>query len=175
MIEKIGVDEAEARKLAEFDRDFIHNHVGEEELATVQWLVMSAVKDGKIEAMAYSFPSDRCTDGGRAINNCDPRWPETLQGKAKEFHDGYEELAKPQGYKLKAMVINFPGGISGDIGFFWTGLRRQPEGAARGLCTSRLGRPGCQRSVRSADPICAGRSPADLVEPPRTTLAWTSV
>ena len=41
-----------------------------------------------------------------------------LQGKAKEFFERYESLAKPQGYKLKAMVINFPGGIPGDIGLF---------------------------------------------------------
>ena len=59
-----------------------------------------------------------CTDSGRAINNGDPRWPETLQGKAKEFHDRYQEFGKPGGYKLKAMVINFPGRVPGDIGFF---------------------------------------------------------
>ena len=55
----------------------------------VRRLVMNAVKDGKMEAMVYSFPSDLCTDSGRAINNSDPNWPETLQGKAKEFYDRY--------------------------------------------------------------------------------------
>ena len=84
----------------------------------VRRLVMNAVKDGKMEAMVYSFPSDLCTDSGRAINNSDPHWPETLQGKAKEFFDRYQEVAKPQGYRLKAMVINFPGGVPGDIGLF---------------------------------------------------------
>ena len=96
----------------------MNNHVSEDEMAMVRRLVMNAVKDGKFEAMIYSFPSDLCTDSGRAINNIDPRWPETLQGKAKEFFESYEELAKPRGYKLKAMVINFPGGIPGDVGFF---------------------------------------------------------
>ena len=71
-----------------------------------------------MEAMVYSFPSDLCTDSGRAINNNDPRWPETLQGKAKKFFDRYQTIARPQGYKLKAMVINFPGGVPGDIGLF---------------------------------------------------------
>ena len=84
----------------------------------VRRLVANAVKDGKMEAMVYSFPSDLCTDSGRAINNNDPNWPETLQGKAKEFFDRYESSAKPQGYQLKAMVINFPGGVPGDIGLF---------------------------------------------------------
>jgi hypothetical protein len=110
--------EAEEQKLQKFTSDFLHQHVSEDEIAMVRRLVANAVKDGKMEAMVYSFPSDLCTDSGRAINNCDPNWPETLQGKAKEFFDRYESLAKPQGYKLKAMVINFPGGVPGDIGLF---------------------------------------------------------
>jgi hypothetical protein len=110
--------DAEQKKLAAFTDDFLHKHVSEDETAMVRRLVMNAVKDGKMEAMVYSFPSDLCTDSGRAINNSDPNWPETLQGKAREFYDRYQELGKPQGYRLKAMVINFPGGIPGDIGFF---------------------------------------------------------
>jgi hypothetical protein len=121
----------EEKKLASFAHDFMNNRIGEEELAMVRRLVMNAVKDGKFEAMVYSFPSHLCTDGGRAINSYDPRWPETLQGKAKELFEGYEELAKPRGYKLKAMVINFPGGMPGDIGLFldWTPPSVQDEPA----------------------------------------------
>ena len=43
-----------------------------------------------MEAMVYSFPSDLCTDSGRAINSADPQWPETLQGKAKQFYDAFK-------------------------------------------------------------------------------------
>jgi hypothetical protein len=121
-MEKMDVErkvrEAEERKLADFTRAFLTSHVSEDEIAMVRRLVANAVKDGKMEAMVYSFPSDLCTDSGRAINNNDPRWPETLQGKAREFFDRYESLAKPQGYKLKAMVVSFPGGMPGDIGLF---------------------------------------------------------
>ena len=121
-MEKMEVErkarDAEERKLAEFTRDFLSSHVSEDEIAMVRRLVANAVKDGKMEAMVYSFPSDLCTDSGRAINSNDPHWPETLQGKAREFFERYETLGKPQGYRLKAMVINFPGGIPGDIGFF---------------------------------------------------------
>ncbi|MFV0472661.1 MAG: hypothetical protein ACK5MQ_00225 [Pikeienuella sp.] len=113
-----GAREAEEQKHAEFARDFLQNHVTEAEIAMVKRLVMHAVKDGRMEAMVYSFPSTLCTDGGRAINNGDPDWPGTLQGKAKELFEGYERVARPQGYRLKAMVINFPGGFPGDIGFF---------------------------------------------------------
>lgn len=109
---------AEEQRLQKFTRDFLHEHVNEREVALVRRLVANAVKDGKLEAMVYSFPSDLCTDRGRAINNGDPRWPETLLGKAKEFFDRYQALGKPQGYRLKAMVVNYPGGIPGDIGFF---------------------------------------------------------
>jgi hypothetical protein len=110
--------EAEEKRLAAFTQEFLHKHVSEDELAMVRRLVMNAVKDGKMEAMVYAFPSDLCTDSGRAINNYDPNWPSTLQGKAKEFFERYEKLAKPQGYRLKAMVVNFPGGVPGDIGLF---------------------------------------------------------
>lgn len=110
--------EVEEQKLAQFTNEFLHKHVTEEEIAMVRRLVANAVKDGLFEAMVYSFPSDLCSDSGRAINNNEPNWPETLQGKAKEFFERYEEFGKPQGYKLKAMVINFPGGIPGDIGLF---------------------------------------------------------
>jgi hypothetical protein len=108
----------EQKKLAEFTDSFLGQHVSEEEIAMVRRLVMNAVKDGKFEAMVYSFPSDLCTDRGRAINSGSPDWPETLQGKAKEFYDRYQTFGKPGGYKLKAMIINFPGGIPGDVGFF---------------------------------------------------------
>lgn len=109
---------AEEKKLSEFTDKFLHEHVTDDEKAIVRRLVMNAVKDGKMEALVYSFPSDLCTDSGRAINSADPDWPNTLQGKAKEFYDRYEAEAKPQGYRLKAMVINFPGGVPGDIGLF---------------------------------------------------------
>ena len=110
--------ESEQAKLTAFTDDFLHQHVSQDEIAMVRRLVANAVKDGKMEAMVYSFPSLLCTDSGRAINNSAPNWPDTLQGKAKEFYDRYQELGKPAGYKLKAMVINFPGGVPGDIGFF---------------------------------------------------------
>jgi hypothetical protein len=121
-MEKMDVErkarEAEEKRVAAFTSEFLHKHVSEDEIAMVRRLVQNAVKDGKMEAMVYSFPSDLCTDSGRAINNYDPNWPATLQGKAKEFFERYEKLARPQGYKLKAMVINFPGGVPGDIGLF---------------------------------------------------------
>lgn len=79
---------------------------------------MNAVKDGKYEALVYSFPSELCTGSGRTINSGSPDWTETLQGKTKQFYQRYQEFGKPQGFRLKAMIINFPGGMPGDVGFF---------------------------------------------------------
>ena len=110
--------EAKQKELTKFTDEFLQKHVSEEEIATVRRLVMNAVESGKLEAMVYSFPSDLCTDSGRAINSNDPDWPNTLQGKAREFFERYQTFGKPQGYKLKAMIINFPGGVPGDVGFF---------------------------------------------------------
>jgi hypothetical protein len=105
-------------ELTKFTNSFLKDQVSDDEIAMVRRLVMNAVKNGKYEALVYSFPSSLCTDSGRAINSADPQWTETLQGKAKQFYERYLKFAKPQGYKLKAMIINFPGGIPGDVGFF---------------------------------------------------------
>lgn len=110
--------ERKLQELSKFTDDFFHKHVGAQEQSMIRNIVARAVKDGKMEALVYTFPSDFCTDSGRAINNADPDWPQTLQGKAKELYDRFKEVAQPQGYRLKAMVVSFPGGVPGDIGFY---------------------------------------------------------
>lgn len=110
----------DAVKHAEFLEAFLHEQIGDDERALMKRLVMKAAMDGKHEALIFSFPSDLCTDSGRAINNNLPGWQDTLQGKAKELLEIFQQVAKPQGYGLKAMIINFPGGIPGDVGFFLT-------------------------------------------------------
>jgi hypothetical protein len=113
-------------QLRAFTESFLTEHVSDDERAMIQKLVMNAVANGKFEALVYSFPSDLCTDSGRAINNRLAHWPETLQGKAKELYERYMSIAKPQGFKLKATIINFPNGMPGDVGFF---LNWAPEGS----------------------------------------------
>ncbi len=112
---------SDQQKLTAFTDDFLKGHVTDQEIAKVRRLVMNAVKEGKLEAMVFSFPSELCTDSGRAINSGDAQWPETLKGKARQFYDRFVQFGKPQGYKLKAMIINFPGGIPGDVGFILSG------------------------------------------------------
>jgi len=104
--------------LNKFTESFLRDQVSDEEIAAVRRVALNAVKNGKYEALVYSFPSSLCTDNGRAINSADPEWPQTLQGKAKQFYERYLKYAKPQGFRLSAMIINFPGGFPGDVGLF---------------------------------------------------------
>jgi len=77
-----------------------------------------AAEAGKRELMIGQFPSSFCSDGGRAINNLEHDWPKTLQGVAKRGYDCYEALFKPKGYKLRAQILDYPGGMLGDVGIF---------------------------------------------------------
>lgn len=110
--------QAEEAERSAFANDFLRHHLGPEELKRIRTLIEAAVRHGELEAMVYSFPSDLCSDSGRAINNAEPGWPETLRGKARELYDTFERHARPLGYHLRARIIDFPGGIPGDVGFF---------------------------------------------------------
>ena len=101
----------EAAKHAEFINDFFRKHMGDKERDLIRRVVMQAAADGKLEAMAHSFPSSPCTDIGHAINSSGANWPATLQGKAEELYDLFVEVAQPRGCGPKAKVINFPDGM----------------------------------------------------------------
>ena len=109
---------AEEEKAA-FQRMFETREVRlEEARRNVSAMVRGAAEAGKREVMALRFPSDWCTDKGRAINNFEPDWPETLTGFAKRGYEYYEKELRPAGYKVRAQIIDYPGGIPGDVGIF---------------------------------------------------------
>ena len=62
----------------------------------------------------------------RAINNADKDWPETLTGRPREAYEFWRDHLRPKGYRLKAMIIEWPGGLPGDVGFFlqWGDAKR---------------------------------------------------
>ena len=49
-------------------------------LEPLQAKLRAAAERGQTELMVMRFPNTLCTDKGRAINNADPTWPETLTG-----------------------------------------------------------------------------------------------
>ncbi|KAB0269129.1 hypothetical protein [Microvirga brassicacearum] len=78
----------------------------------------AAAQRGETELMVMRFPSILCTDKGRAINNADPAWPETLTGRPRQAYELWQNRLRPAGFKLSAMIIEWPGGLPGDVGFF---------------------------------------------------------
>jgi hypothetical protein len=84
----------------------------------VSRVVKGAAERGEREILALRFPSEYCTDGGRAINNFEPDWSETLTGFAKRAYEFWQKELQPQGYKLRAQIVDFPGGMPGDVGIF---------------------------------------------------------
>lgn len=79
-------------------------------------LIERAVSNGMTEIQVYRFPNKLCTDGGRAINQQEPGWEETLTGVPREIYQLWNKHFRERGYKLRAEILNFPGGMPGDIG-----------------------------------------------------------
>jgi hypothetical protein len=77
-----------------------------------------AAQNGETEVLVMRFPVDLCTDKGRAINNSDPNWPDSLTGRPRQAYELWRDYLRAGGYKLKAMIIEWPAGMPGDVGFF---------------------------------------------------------
>ena len=97
---------------------FMHQHVRPDAKERFTRAVREAAERGVKEIQVARFPSNWCTDGGRAINNFEPDWPNSLTGYAREAYEVYERVLKQRGYKLRAQVLDYPGGMPGDIGLF---------------------------------------------------------
>jgi hypothetical protein len=97
---------------------FMAQDIHPDVFARVSRLVKSAAERGEREVLVIRFPSEYCTDGGRAINNFEPNWPETLTGFAKRAYEFWQKELEPKGYKLRTQIMDFPGGVPGDVGVF---------------------------------------------------------
>ena len=78
--------------------------------------LVAAAERGARELQVLTFPSELCTDRGRAINNGDADWPKTLVGYAARAYEFYHAELQPHGYRLRAEILNFPGGMPGEVG-----------------------------------------------------------
>jgi hypothetical protein len=77
-----------------------------------------AAGQGLREIQVMRFPAAYCNDGGRAINNFEAEWPASLEGHAKRAYAWFQKHLEPQGFKVRAEVLSYPGGNLGDIGLF---------------------------------------------------------
>ena len=98
---------------------FLQRDIGPTAIARFNDAVRKAAERGEHEIMIGQFPATFCSDGGRRINNVDPDWPDSLQGVARRVYDYHMEHLAPLGYTMRAEVLNYPGGIPGDIGIFF--------------------------------------------------------
>jgi hypothetical protein len=82
--------------------------------------VNHAAEAEQSEVQVYRFPNALCSDRGRRINNSEPDWETTLEGRPKAAYEFWHDHLRPLGFHLRAEVLEYPRGMPGDIGFFLT-------------------------------------------------------
>jgi len=130
MMEKIALAEAEkasdemrrsaqeeAEKKALIERLSKPSGLSDEEvMKKAAAIIERAAKNGLTEVQVYRFPNTLCTDRGRAINQQEPGWDTTLTGIPKEIYEFWQRQLRPLGYKMRVQIVDFSGGVPGDIG-----------------------------------------------------------
>src|SRR6516165_3926930 len=74
-------EEKQKAVMAEFHKP--PERTPEQLLHFVQQLVSHAAEAGQTEVQVYRFPNEMCSDRGRRINNSEPGWEATLEGRPK--------------------------------------------------------------------------------------------
>jgi hypothetical protein len=107
---------AEAEKHALIDRLSKPSGLTEEEkVKLASTVIQRAVRNGLSEVQVYRFPNSLCTDKGRAINQMEKGWEKTLSGIPKEIYQLWSDYLQPRGYRIRYQIVDFPGGMPGDI------------------------------------------------------------
>ncbi len=88
----------------------------EERMKRAASIIKRAVESGLTEIELGRFPVQLCTDGGRAINQQEKGWETTLTGLPKELYTFWKTHLQSRGYKFRAQIASWPGGIPGEIG-----------------------------------------------------------
>jgi hypothetical protein len=109
--------EAEAEKKALLDQFTKPSGLSDEEaIQRAIKIIERAVSNGRTEVQVHRFPNQLCTDRGRAINQQEPGWENTLTGVPKEIYELWAKYFRQRGYRLKVEIVDFPGGMPGDVG-----------------------------------------------------------
>ncbi|HEY2755486.1 MAG TPA: hypothetical protein VGJ01_07040 [Pseudolabrys sp.] len=88
----------------------------EERMKRAAAIIRRAVNNGLTEVEVGRFPNQLCTDRGRAINQQEPGWENTLTGLPKELFEFWKKHMQPRGYRVKYQIVDWPNGMPGDIG-----------------------------------------------------------
>lgn len=95
-------------------KDLLNSRFTDHEFSALLAHAREAARRGETSLPALVFPCALCTDGGRTINLPDPKWPESLRGKAADFFLRWDRDLKPLGFALSARIVSFPDGFPGD-------------------------------------------------------------
>jgi hypothetical protein len=112
------IKKSKEEEKAKLRQAFLSREIQPEAVDRINAAVRVAALDGRHELQVLTFPSRFCSDGGRRINIGDPEWPSTLDGFAKKAYEFFEKELRPLGYKFYAEIIDFPGGMPGEVGLF---------------------------------------------------------
>jgi hypothetical protein len=108
---------AEAEKKELLDRLQKPSGVSDEErMKRAAAIIRRAVENGRTEVEVGRFPNMLFTDRGRAINQMEPGWEETLTGLPKELYQFWKTYLQPRGYRVRYQIVDWPNGLPGDIG-----------------------------------------------------------
>lgn len=98
--------------------------------------IRRAFERGENELMIASFPSSFCTDDSQAIINAgappitkpseeeatqkpdESVWLAAMPAGARQVYNYWKDKLKPEGTQFAAGIINYPGGMPGDVGLF---------------------------------------------------------
>lgn len=130
-LKKISTD-AETKKAQEYlarakkqeeEQQAMHEAFVKEEMPPdaaerVNNAIRRAAEQGLHEVQMFSFPASYFNDGGRRINNNEPDWPDSLEGHAKKAYAYFERELRPLGYKVRVEILDYPGGMPGNVGLF---------------------------------------------------------
>ncbi len=109
---------ANAERRKERVDELLDQHIDDQHWKDLIGRARDAAKSGQKEFELIRFPSQLCSDGGRAINAREEGWTGTLQGEPRELHDRWERDLKAQGFGLTAKILDFPEGFPGDAGLY---------------------------------------------------------
>ena len=107
---------AEAEKKALLDR--LSKPSGLSDAAVIEratTIIERAVANGLTSVQVFRFPNHICTDSGRAINQGEEGWEKTLTGIPKELYEFFKRQLEPSGYHIKYQILDYPGGMPGDV------------------------------------------------------------
>ena len=97
---------AEAEKQELLDRLSKPSGLSDDEVMEKAAIIVNrAVENGMTSVQVFRFPNHVCTDNGRAINQVEDGWEQTLTGVPKEIYDFWKRQLKPRGYRIRCTGV----------------------------------------------------------------------